>query len=157
MRHDNVPPDPEAPPSGSPRSQRGEYPSPPASDMNGEMDSLSAIGDREVPIPVPGHQTPPAVQAWLDGEATSAMAIASQGGNDAVDLWRRINSEAELLKTRTTPLYVHKRIMESLPGELHRVHRPWYQRPVALNPMTLLAAAAALVGIGALVARVVAH
>ena len=114
------------------------------------------VADREVPLPA-GHTTMVAIHQWLDGEITAATVRATANGNDAVDLWTKINDEAELLRSRTTPLYVHKRIMESLPDDTHRLHKAWYQRSVALTPVAILAAAAALVGIGALIARLAAR
>lgn len=113
------------------------------------------IADREVPLP--RHLAPSLLHQWLDGDATVSVIRASTGGEDAVDLWTRINDEAELLRSRTTPLYVHKRIMDSLPADPYRVHQRWYRRPVSLNPLGILAAAAALVGLGALVARAAIH
>ena len=117
------------------------------------------LTDREVPVSPPGsrRETPLVVQKWLDGEATLSMVEASPGGQESAEIWTRINTEAELLRTRTTPLYVHKRIMESLPNDLHRVDRPWYSRSVALNPITLAVAAAALLGVGAFIARIAIH
>ena len=85
------------------------------------------------------------------------MLRATPGGGDAVDLWSKINDEAELLRSRTTPLYVHKRIMEALPDDMYQMTQPWYRRPVVLNPVTLLAAAAALLGFGLLLAKITAH
>jgi len=107
--------------------------------------------DREVPLP--GHLSPSLLHQWLDGDVTTTVIHASTGGDEAVDLWTKINDEAELLRSRTTPLYVHKRIMDSLPEDAYRTHQPWYRRPVPINPVVLLVAAAALVGLGALIAR----
>lgn len=108
-------------------------------------------GDREVPLP--GHLSPSILHQWLDGDVATGVVRASTGGDDAVDLWTRINDEAEILRSRTTPLYVHKRIMDSLPEDRFRMQQPWYRRPVVLRPLALLAAAAVLVALGALVAR----
>ena len=79
------------------------------------------------------------------------------GGNEAVDLWTRINGDAETLRSRTTPLYVHKRIMEALPDDRYQAHHHWYQRTVQLTPVTLVIAAMALLGLGMIVARLAAH
>ena len=84
-----------------------------------------------------------------------AVVIDLQGGNDAVDLWTKIHDEAETLRSRTTPLYVHKRIMDTLPDDTYRGHHPWYKRSVAMNPPAMIAAAAALLGIGAIIAHAV--
>lgn len=113
------------------------------------------LADREVPLPT--GQATVLMHQWLDGEASMAMLRATPGGNDAVDLWSKINDEAELLRSRTTPLYVHKRIMEALPDDMYHLTQPWYRRPVVLNPVTLLAATAALLGFGLLLAKITAH
>jgi hypothetical protein len=109
------------------------------------------LPDREVPVPNSGAV--PVLHQWLDGDVNVSVVRASQGGNDAVDLWTKIHDEAETLRSRTTPLYVHKRIMDALPDDTYRGHHPWYKRSVVLNPVTLVAAAAALIGIGAFIAH----
>ncbi len=108
--------------------------------------------DREVPLPVGG--TPLLLNQWLDGDVKLSVMQGSPGGNEAVDLWNKIHDEAETLRSRTTPLYVHKRIMESLPDDPYRLQQPWYRRPVVINPAALIAVAAALVVLGAVVAHV---
>ena len=109
--------------------------------------------DREVPIPSSGGTS--VLHQWLDGDVGVAVVRATQGGNDAVDLWTKIHDEAETLRSRTTPLYVHKRIMDSLPDDTYRGHHPWYKRSISMNPAVLLVAAAVLLGIGALIAHAV--
>jgi len=79
------------------------------------------------------------------------------GGEDTVDLWSKINDEAEILRSRTTPLYVHKRIMDALPEDTYRRSDPWYRRSVALTPVTLVAAGAVLLAVGAVIARLALH
>jgi hypothetical protein len=115
----------------------------------------SPSADREVPI----HTDKMSVllNQWLDGEVTAATVKAASGGDDAVDLWNKIHDETELLRGRTTPLYVHKRIMDSLPDDLYRRRQPWYRRSIALNSVVLMAAALALIGIGVVIARLAAH
>ncbi|MGI8509856.1 MAG: hypothetical protein ACR2MQ_11075 [Gemmatimonadaceae bacterium] len=107
--------------------------------------------DREVPLP-PG--SPALLHQWLDGDIKLAVMRATPGGNDTVDLWTKIHDEAETLRSRTTPLYVHKRIMESLPDDAYKLQQPWYRRGVSMNPAMLLAAAVALVVAGAVAAHV---
>lgn len=41
------------------------------------------------------------------------------------ELWRKIDSEAEMLRKRTTPSYLKQQILDSLPEE---PPKPWYQR-----------------------------
>lgn len=107
--------------------------------------------DREVPLPTGGATS--VLHQWLDGDVSVAVVRATQGGNDAVDLWTKIHDEAETLRSRTTPLYVHKRIMDSLPEDKYRGHHPWYKRSIAMNPAIMIAGAVALLGIGILIAQ----
>jgi hypothetical protein len=111
------------------------------------------LPDREVPVPNSGATS--VLHQWLDGDVNVAVVRASQGGKDAVDLWTKIHDEAETLRSRTTPLYVHKRIMDSLPEDTYRGHHPWYKRSIAMNPAAMIVAAVALLGIGALIAHAV--
>jgi len=113
------------------------------------------VADREVPLPI--NNAVMLLHQWLDGDVPAAMVQATAGGNESVDLWTKINDEAELLRSRTTPLYVHKRIMDALPDDTYRRIQPWYRRPVMLNPGTVILGAAALLGFGALVARFAAR
>jgi hypothetical protein len=111
------------------------------------------LPDREVPLPTSGAAS--VLHQWLDGDVGVAAVRATQGGSDVVDLWTKIHDEAETLRSRTTPLYVHKRIMDSLPDDTYRGHHPWYKRSIGMSPAAMIAAAAALIGIGAVVAQVV--
>ena len=111
------------------------------------------LPDREVPLPNSGATS--VLHQWLDGDVGVAVVRATQGGNDAVDLWTKIHDEAETLRSRTTPLYVHKRIMDSLPEDTYRGHHPWYKRSIRMNPAAMTAAAAALIAIGAAIAHTV--
>jgi hypothetical protein len=109
--------------------------------------------DREVPIPNSGGTA--LLHQWLDGDVSVAVVRATPGGNDAVDLWTKIHDEAETLRSRTTPLYVHKRIMDSLPDDTYRGHHPWYKRSITMNPAVMIAAAAVLLALGAIIAHAV--
>lgn len=55
----------------------------------------------------------PAVQAWLDGEQTRDQ-LGTADEQETAELWARINSEAETLRHRHTPIHVQSRIMNSL-------------------------------------------
>lgn len=118
-----------------------------------EFDQSPAIHfpDREVPVPNSGGVA--VLHQWLDGDVNVSVVRASQGGNDVVDLWTKIHDEAETLRSRTTPLYVHKRIMDALPDDTYRGHHPWYKRSVPLSPAALIAGGAVLLAIGALIAH----
>jgi len=111
------------------------------------------LPDREVPIPSSGGTA--VLHQWLDGDVNVSVLRATQGGNDAVDLWTKIHDEAETLRSRTTPLYVHKRIMDSLPDDTYRGHHPWYKRSISMNPAVLIVAAAVLLSLGAFIAHAV--
>ncbi len=105
--------------------------------------------DREVPI-FSENRSPSSevLDQWLDGDVSDSVMLATDDGDDTVDLWNKIHDEAELLRSRKTPLYVHKRIMDSLPDDLYRKRVPWYRRPVPVNPMLLIAIALGLVALG---------
>jgi hypothetical protein len=121
------------------------------SDNNGALTHHTP--DREVPIPNSGGTA--LLHQWLDGDVSISMVRATPGGNDAVDLWTKIHDEAETLRSRTTPLYVHKRIMDSLPDDTYRSHRPWYKRSISMNPAVMFVAAAVLLTLGAIIAHAV--
>ena len=108
------------------------------------------LPDREVPVPNSGATS--VLHQWLDGDVNVSVIRASQGGNDAVDLCTKIHDEAETLRSRTTPLYVHKRIMDALPDDTYSGRHRWYKRSISLNPAVMIAAAIALLGIGAIIA-----
>ena len=68
--------------------------------------------------PRPAHRkTPPAtpaVQAWLDGEQPRE-GLTTTDEQETAELWARINSEAETLRKRHTPIHVQSKILSSLP------------------------------------------
>jgi hypothetical protein len=56
----------------------------------------------------------PAVQAWLDGEE-SRDHLATADEQETAEFWAKINSEAETLRKRHTPIHVQSKILSSLP------------------------------------------
>lgn len=46
---------------------------------------------------------------------------------DKAAVWERINDEAGMLRSRTTPVYMKQRIMDALP-EKPEPAKPWYKR-----------------------------
>lgn len=52
---------------------------------------------------------------------------------DSKEMWARIDAEAEELRTRRTPLYVHKRIMDSIPDDLYSKREPWYTKRMSVG------------------------
>ncbi len=55
----------------------------------------------------------PAVQAWLDGEQPREV-LATADEQETAELWARINSEAETLRKRHTPIHFQSKILNSL-------------------------------------------
>jgi hypothetical protein len=95
----------------------------------------------------PYRKTPPAtpaVQAWLDGEETRDH-LTQPGEPENVELWDRINSEAEQLRKRTTPIHVQQKILSSLAEE------PEASSAAARKAVSLSTSAAILAGAGLLV------
>ena len=108
---------------------------------------------RPQPARPPYRKTPPAtpaVQAWLDGEEQREH-LTQPGEPENVELWTRINSEAEQLRRRTTPIHVQQKILSSLPSE--PVAAPESQesprKPVALSTGVAILAGAGLLVAGA--------
>ena len=100
------------------------------------------IVDREVPIR--RRRTPAAVHAWLDGDLPEAAVRRGDMAKD-VEIWERVNEEADRRRRMRTPAHVYQQIMDALPQTTPTVITPWWRRPFALTP-----AAAAAVGIGIL-------
>lgn len=107
------------------------------------------LADREVPVPTGGTAL---LHQWLDGEVPRA-AVTGTGDSESVELWTRINDEAEVLRKRTTPLYVQRRIMDALPSDMYSEPRPWWRRSLSVSAPALVVGAAAAIGIGAVLAR----
>lgn len=120
------------------------------------------LADREVPLPgnEPFGTTPAAVHAWLDGEASEADARAADARQ--VALWNRIESETQGRRRMTTPAYVSQRIMDALPDARPSVAAvastsaataASVDGRIALTPITAMLAAASLIAVGFLLAR----
>jgi hypothetical protein len=109
--------------------------------------SAPSLTDREVPLD-PTRKLA-ALHAWLDGEG-SATTVADGEGTEYVDLWNRINVETERRRQVSAPVDLTQRIMAALPTTAPQaVAESWWDRPLALKPLTALAAAAGLVALGA--------
>jgi hypothetical protein len=105
------------------------------------------VMDREVPLrAMPEHA---ALHGWLDGELEQSSAREAEGSLQ-VDLWAKINAESEMLRRRTTPVYVQKAIMSALPDETPSRAAAWWAKRVAAKPTTVFLAAAGAAAIGAL-------
>jgi hypothetical protein len=93
------------------------------------------------------------VQAWLDGEAPRE-GLASADEQETAEFWSKINSEAERLRRRSTPIHVQQKILSSIPDSPGGV-RPAVQVPdagtIRLRVSTAVLAGAALLAVGALI------
>lgn len=106
----------------------------------------SRLMDREVPLAAgAGHA---ALHDWLDGELEQSRARDAEGASQ-VELWTRINAESEMLRRRTTPMYVHKAIMSALPDEAPSTVTRW-TTALGTKPGMLMIVAAAVIAAGAL-------
>lgn len=111
------------------------------------------------PAEKPRHRkTPPAtpaVQAWLDGEV-ARDGLASADEQETAEFWSRINSEAEQLRQRKTPVHVQQRILNSIPDEAAGsagpagAARAATPGTITLRVSTAVLAGAALFAVGAL-------
>ena len=107
----------------------------------------------DVPAPErrPHRKTPPAtpaVQAWLDGDQTREE-LGTADEHETAELWARINSEAETLRKRHTPIHVQSRILSSLP-DVPVVKDP-EPEPRQLKPAVLAVGGLLILAVGALI------
>lgn len=89
----------------------------------------------------------PAVQAWLDGEQPRE-GLATADEQETADLWAKINSEAETLRKRHTPIHVQSKILNSLtdlPAVPDEIPNP------KLNPAVIAIGGLVILAIGALI------
>jgi hypothetical protein len=107
------------------------------------------------PVRPPHRKTPPAtpaVQAWLDGEADKDR-LTDPDEQETAELWTRINTEAERLRRRQTPIHVQQKILSSLPevppGSA-AASPTGTAGSITLRVSTAILAGAALLAIGAL-------
>lgn len=67
----------------------------------------------------------------MTGEGTGSMDDKKNektpAEQDKAAVWDKINDEAEMLRRRTTPVYMKQRIMDALP-EAPEPAKPWYKR-----------------------------
>jgi hypothetical protein len=107
----------------------------------------------DLPPEKPVHRkTPPAtpaVQAWLDGEQPRD-GLATADEQETAELWARINSEAETLRKRHTPIHVQSKILSSLPDVPHiAVEVPDDDTAHKTNTGVLVAGGILLLAVGA--------
>jgi len=90
----------------------------------------------------------PAVQAWLDGEqAREELGTADE--QETAELWSRINTEAENLRKRHTPIHVQSRILSSLP-DIPVVRDP-EPAPARITPAMMAVGGIIILALGALI------
>lgn len=107
------------------------------------------LADREVPIGF--AVTPAGVHEWLDGELSETEVKRADSARH-VEFWNRINAEAAVRRDMRTPAHVPAQIMAAIAPTRARAVEPWFRRPMTMNPVVAIAAAAGLVAVGALVA-----
>lgn len=125
------------------------------------------LTDREVPLRTDGAMA--ALNAWLDGEAP-APRLANNQLTPEAELWSRISREASSRKDVRTPAHVAAQIMNALPpANAQRlvaapaVHSattpvaravPTEANPgITMQPVTLGLLALGMLGLGAVLAR----
>lgn len=104
----------------------------------------------------PYRKTPPAtpaVQAWLDGEETRDH-LTQPGERENVELWDKLNSEAEQLRRRATPIQLQQRILSSLPAEPGASTAPSTDKSVSLSTSAAVLGGAALLVAGAVLGAI---
>jgi hypothetical protein len=105
------------------------------------------MADREVPLE--GGHPALLVQQWLDGEVTETTARRADVHD--VELWQRINEEAERRRRMVTPAPVLNRIMAAIPQAAPVEPVSWWKRSLSVTNSGALLAAAALVALGVVV------
>jgi hypothetical protein len=104
------------------------------------------LSDREVPIEL--TRTPDQVHAWLDGELPES-AVRGAEATRHVEFWKRLDRDLEVRRHAHAPVELTERIMAAIPATVPQAAAPWWARSVELSPVTVAAAAAGLLTIGA--------
>ena len=109
--------------------------------------SMPPMADREIPLD--GGHPSLLVQQWLDGEVSENAARRAEAHD--VELWQRINEEAERRRRMVTPAPVLDRIMASIPQAAPVEPTAWWKRSVSMTAAGAAVAAAALLALGLVV------
>jgi hypothetical protein len=109
------------------------------------------LSDREVPLDA--LRMHPTLHAWLDGDVDEEFARTAAGSRK-VEMWGTINHQTEVLRQRTTPAYMQKRIMDALPDQ-YAATVPWYRKSVQMNPVTIIAGGVSALLAGAALASMI--
>jgi hypothetical protein len=109
--------------------------------------SMPPMADREIPLD--GGHPSLLVQQWLDGEISETAARRAEAQD--VELWQRINEEAERRRRMVTPAPVLDRIMAAIPQAAPVEPIGFWRRSVSLSTYGAMIAAAALLALGVVV------
>lgn len=104
------------------------------------------LADREVPIEL--TRTPDQIHAWLDGELPESGVRGAEAVRH-VEFWKRLDRDLEVRRHAHAPVDLTERIMAAIPATVPQAAAPWWTRSVELTPVTVAAAAAGLLTIGA--------
>lgn len=135
---------------------------------NGEP--AKPLADREVPLASGATTDMSAIHAWLDGDAAD-IAITNTDTARQVDLWRRIEADTATMRSVRAPASIERFVMAAIantapdtaaapalatPSVAPRLDEAtaWWQRPAEVSPLAILVGGATLIGLGALLGRV---
>lgn len=135
---------------------------------NGEP--VKPLADREVPLASGATTDMSAIHAWLDGDAAD-VAITNSDTARQVELWRRIEADTAAMRSVRAPMSLERNVMAAIAGTAPdaaaapALSTPtvapradeaasWWQRPAEISPLTMFVGGAALLGLGALLGRV---
>ena len=104
------------------------------------------MADREVPLS--GGHPVLVVQQWLDGEVAESTVRRLEPHD--VDLWQRINDEAERRRRMVTPAPVLNRIMAAIPQPAPVQPVGFWRRSMSLSGSAATMGATALIALGIL-------
>jgi hypothetical protein len=109
--------------------------------------STPPMADREIPLG--GGHPSLLVQQWLDGEVSESAARRAEAHD--VELWQRINEEAERRRRMVTPAPVLDRIMAAIPQAAPVEPIGFWKRSVSVSAYGAMIAAAGLLALGVVV------
>jgi hypothetical protein len=104
------------------------------------------LADREVPLEQ-YTRTPDYVHAWLDGEL-STPAVQHADAARHVEFWSHLDNELELRRHMRAPAYLAERVMAAIAGTVPEAASPWWERPIMMRPITVIAVATGLIALG---------
>ena len=122
-----------------------EHRTSPATPKSRDVPVTRPVADREVPLP--RHQIPAAVQAWLDGDLPESAARHADAKGD-VEFWLRVDREMQARRELKTPAHVYQQIMDALPQDAPEVEASLWRRPIMVSPAVALATAAGAFAVG---------